>query len=115
MLLLETDEIKLSRPLRLLHPRYPVYLVPRGNNQFMLGATMIENDERDRISARSMLELLSMVYALHPGFGEADMLAYRMALAVGVVAAVLQIIFGLLRAGILAEFFPLSHKEKRKS
>jgi glycine oxidase len=74
MLLLETDEIKLSRPLRLLHPRYPVYLVPRGNNQFMLGATMIENDERDRISARSMLELLSMVYALHPGFAEADII-----------------------------------------
>ena len=42
------------------------------------------------------------------GFSEADMTAYKMALAVGVVAAVLQIISGLLRAGILAEFFPLS-------
>jgi len=72
MLLLETDEINLSRPLRLLHPRYPIYLVPRDNHQFMLGATMIENDERDRISVRSMLELLSMVYAIHPGFAEAE-------------------------------------------
>lgn len=72
MLLLETDEINLSRPLRLLHPRYPIYLVPRDNHQFMLGATLIENDERDRISARSMLELLSMVYAIHPGFAEAE-------------------------------------------
>ena len=36
----------------------------------------------------------------------ADMQAYKMALAVGVVAAVVQIAFGLLRAGILGDFFP---------
>lgn len=72
MLVLETDEVSLSRPVRLLHPRIPVYIVPRGDNRFMVGATMIESDERDRVTARSVLELLSAAYAVHPSFGEAE-------------------------------------------
>lgn len=42
------------------------------------------------------------------GFLTGDMTAYKLALAVGVAAAVMQIIFGLSRAGILGEFFPIS-------
>ena len=71
MLLLQLGELTLSRPVRLLHPRLPVYVVPRGAGLFMVGASMIESDEDTRISARSMLELLSAAYALHPAFGEA--------------------------------------------
>lgn len=37
-----------------------------------------------------------------------DQKAYQAALAVGVAAAVLQILFGLFRGGILGEFFPIS-------
>ena len=40
----------------------------------MLGATMIESDGRGVVTARSVLELLSAAYALHPGFGEAEIL-----------------------------------------
>src|SRR5690606_24217941 len=40
---------------------------------FMLGATQIESDDRSRRSVRSVLELLSAAYALHPAFGEADL------------------------------------------
>jgi MFS superfamily sulfate permease-like transporter len=38
----------------------------------------------------------------------ADLQAYRMVLAIGVAAGILQLLFGLLRTGILGEFFPSS-------
>lgn len=71
MLYLETSDVTLSRPVRLLHPRHPLYIVPRGNGLFMLGATMIESDDDGPITARSMMELLNTAYALHPAFAEA--------------------------------------------
>jgi len=74
MLLLQSSEITLNRPLRLLHPRYPLYIVPREDNVFMVGATMIETDDRQHASARSVMELLSAAYAVHPAFGEATLL-----------------------------------------
>jgi glycine oxidase len=74
MLLLRLRDVSLSRPVRVLHPRLPLYVVPRGNGIFMVGATMIESDEPTRITARSMLELLSAAYALHPAFGEAEII-----------------------------------------
>lgn len=42
------------------------------------------------------------------GWTATDMSAYQAALAVGVAAAILQIIFGMFRGGILGEFFPTS-------
>jgi glycine oxidase len=72
MLLLRVRDLSLSRPVRVLHPRVPLYIVPRGDGLFMVGATMTESDESRRITARSMLELLSAAYALHPVFGEAE-------------------------------------------
>jgi glycine oxidase len=74
MLIIRCKDITLSRPIRLLHPRIPIYLVPRGEGIFMLGATMIETDSRNGASVRSVLELLSAAYALHPAFGEAEIL-----------------------------------------
>lgn len=74
MLYLATHEVSLSRPVRLLHPRIPLYTVPREPGRFMLGATMIETEEAGPISARSMMELLNAAYALHPSFGEAQII-----------------------------------------
>ena len=70
MVVVETDEIVLSRPVRLIHPRWPLYIIPRAHNQFMIGATSIERED-DGVSVRSALELLSAAYAVHPAFGEA--------------------------------------------
>ena len=74
MLLVRAPDVALTRPVRVLHPRIPVYVVPRGADVYMIGATMIESDAARRISARSLLELLSAAYALHPAFGEAEIL-----------------------------------------
>lgn len=70
MIVVETDEISLKRPIRMLHPRWPLYVIPRGDNRFMIGATSIESEDTG-VTVRSALELLSAAYALHPSFGEA--------------------------------------------
>ncbi len=72
MLILRTRDISLSRPVRLLHPRFPLYVVPRADHHFMIGATMIETDWAGPMTARSMMELLNAAYSLHPAFGEAE-------------------------------------------
>lgn len=72
MLILSCPEIKLSRPIRLLHPRIPLYIVPRGDGLYMLGATMIESSASQYVTARSLLELLSAAYALNPILAEAE-------------------------------------------
>ncbi len=72
MLHLQAPDVTLTRTVRVLHPRTPVYVVPRGGGRYMIGATMIESDQASRISARAMLELLGAAYALHPAFGEAE-------------------------------------------
>ncbi len=74
MLLMRAGGIVLRRPVRLLHPRFPVYLVPRADGVFMLGATMIESEERGPPRLRSMMELMSAAFALHPAFAEAEIL-----------------------------------------
>ncbi|WP_218014204.1 glycine oxidase ThiO [Rubellimicrobium roseum] len=74
MVLVRTKDVTLSRPVRLLHPRHPVYIVPRDDGLFMIGATMIESSERGRVTARAMLELLGAAYAVHPAFAEAEII-----------------------------------------
>jgi glycine oxidase len=74
MVVIRSREVSLSRPVRLLHPRIPLYGVPRGGGVFMVGATAIESETRGGATVRSVVELLNAAYALHPAFGEAEIL-----------------------------------------
>jgi glycine oxidase len=74
MLIVRSRDVTLSRPVRFLHPRIPLYVVPRADGLFMIGATMIESAGQGPVTARSAVELLSGAYALHPAFGEAEII-----------------------------------------
>ncbi|MBF6991910.1 MULTISPECIES: FAD-dependent oxidoreductase [Cupriavidus] len=67
-------DVKLHRPVRLLHPRYPIYIAPKPNDLYVIGATELESEDDSPMSVRSALELLSAAHSLHPAFGEARVL-----------------------------------------
>ena len=71
---IHAPDVTLQRPTRLLHPRYPIYIAPKEDHVFVIGATEIESDDLSPASVRSTLELLSAAYAVHPGFGEGRIL-----------------------------------------
>lgn len=67
-------DVNLNHPIRLLHPRYNVYIVPRPNHSYLIGSSEIESEDDSPISVRTCLELLSAAYSIHPGFAEARIL-----------------------------------------
>lgn len=68
---LHAPGVALHRPVRLLHPRWRVYVVPRADNLVVVGATEIESEDRSPVSLRSTLELLSAAHSVLPGLAEA--------------------------------------------
>ena len=66
------SEVNISRPVRLMHPRYQLYIAPKGKGHFVVGATEIESDDTAPMTVRSAMELLSAAYSVHPGFAEAN-------------------------------------------
>lgn len=76
MVVVRAPDVTLSRPVRLLHPRISVYVVPRADHRFMIGATMLESEHRGPMTVRSAVELLNAAFTLHPSFGEAEILEF---------------------------------------
>ncbi|ATC93427.1 FAD-dependent oxidoreductase [Pseudoalteromonas tunicata] len=70
-------EVALSRPVRLMHPRYPIYIVPKPNHEFVIGATEIESQDEGAVTVRSTLELLSAAYTIDSGFAEAKIISLK--------------------------------------
>ncbi len=61
----------LTRPVRLLHPRHRVYLVPRTADQLLIGATEVESEDRSPVSLQSAVELMAAAHSVMPQLGEA--------------------------------------------
>jgi glycine oxidase len=68
---LHAPGIALQRPLRLLHPRHPMYLVPRPDDVIVLGATEVESEDRSPVSLRSAVELMAAAHSVCPELAEA--------------------------------------------
>jgi len=66
--------VQIDHIVRLYHPRYPLYIIPRGAGLFSLGASMIESDDNSAISVRTSLEILTTAVSYDEGFLEARIL-----------------------------------------
>jgi len=73
-ILVEAPDVALNTTIRLMHPRYKLYIAPRKNKHFLLGASQIESNSHKPVSVRTALELLSAAYSIDHGFGEASII-----------------------------------------
>jgi glycine oxidase len=68
---LQAPGVTLHRPLRLLHPRWRVYLVPRPDDLIVVGASEIESEDRSPISLLTLVGLLNAAHSVMPELAEA--------------------------------------------
>jgi glycine oxidase len=79
MIVVKCPDLNFSRPIRLLHSQHPIYIVPRDNNHYMIGATTIEtqnnyHNHNHHVTVQSAGVLLTQAFHLHPAFGEAEII-----------------------------------------
>jgi len=68
---LHAPGVTLQRPVRLLHPRHRVYLVPRPGDLVVVGASEVESEDRSPVSLRSAVELMAAAHSVLPALAEA--------------------------------------------
>lgn len=74
LIYLHAPDVNLQRPIRLIHPRYPIYIVPRPDHVYVIGASQIDCEDHSAISVQTTLELLTSAFSVHSGFAEARIL-----------------------------------------
>jgi glycine oxidase len=74
LVFVEAPEVSITRPVRVLGARAPIYVVPRGGRRYVVGATLVESEDRGPVSVRAVLELLGAAASFHPGFTDAKIL-----------------------------------------
>ncbi len=70
LLWLHAPGLGLKRPMRLLHPRHRVYIVPRADDTVLVGASEIESEDRSPMSLRSAVELMAAAHSVLPELAE---------------------------------------------
>jgi glycine oxidase len=71
LLWLHAPGLELRRPVRCIHARHRVYLVPRHGDLVIVGATEIDSEDTSAVSVRSTVELLSAAHSIVPQLAEA--------------------------------------------
>lgn len=71
---LYAPEMKLRRSTRLIHLRYRIYIAPKEDDVYVVGAAKIESENFSTMRVRSAMELLSAIYTVHSDFTEARIL-----------------------------------------
>ncbi len=69
-----TDKVKFTRPIRIIQGRFHIYVVPKPDNIFVVGASDLGDQGTGAVTVRSSLDLLTAIYALHPGFADAQII-----------------------------------------
>ena len=77
LVLVDAPLVNIHSVIRLTHLRYPIYIVPRGENKYIIGATSHESECLKPITVESVLELLSVASHFDKGFLEANLLEQR--------------------------------------
>jgi len=68
---LHSPGLTLQRPVRLMHPRHRVYVVPRPGDLVVVGASEVESEDRSPVSLRSAVELMAAAHSVLPELAEA--------------------------------------------
>jgi glycine oxidase len=68
---LHAPDVHITRPVRFLHPRYGLYIVPRPDHVYIIGASEIEVEDYSPISVQTLLELLTACFSVTSDFKQA--------------------------------------------